>query len=133
MTLNNLLLVFSDDFYVYYQMLFICVLIMVIALICKFSETKIITSGIYLFAGCMAINFVLSFFSETYWYFILHWFLASLSFFIFWYLIIYICENFGQPYSRDGGMVMVMPLYFLFFGISSSLLIKAFTVILHLF
>lgn len=124
MTLSNLLLVFSDNFYVYYQMLFTCVLIIVIALISRFSETKIITSGIYLFAGCMTINVVISLLSQNYWFFVLHWFLASLSFFIFWYLVIYICEEYGQPYSGDGGMVMVMPVCFLFFGILSSLLIK---------
>lgn len=133
MILNNLLLTFTSDFYVYYQMLFSCILITLIALFFKFSETKIIKSGIYLFAVCILINFVLSFFSETYWCFILHWFLASLSFFIFWYLMIYMCENIGQPYTGDGGMVIVLPVYFWFFGILSSLIIKAITAVIHLF
>lgn len=133
MILNNVLLIFTSDFYVYYQTLFCCVLIILIALIFKFSEAIIIKSGICLFAVCLAINFVLSFFSEAYWYFILHWFLASLSFFIFWYLVIYLCENYGRPYSGDGAMVILLPVYFLFFGIFSSLIIKAFTAIIHLF
>lgn len=132
MILNNLILTFTSDFYVYYQTLFSCILITLIAFIFKFSEAKIIKSGICLFSICLAINFVLSFFSEAYWYFILHWFLASLSFFIFWYLVIYLCENYGQPYSGDGAMVIMLPVFFLFFGIISSLIIKVFTAIIHL-
>lgn len=134
MTLSNLLPgFFNNYFYVYYQMLFVCVLITLIASVFKFSETKVIKSGIYLFALCLVINFGLSLFSGTYWYFILHWFLASLCFFVFWYLVLYMCEQYGQPYSGDGGMVMILPVYCLFFALFSSLLIKGIIKLIQLF
>ena len=134
MTLNNLTSAFFDnDFYVYYLMFFICVLEIVLTIISRFSETKIIKSGIYLFSCCLIINFVLSFYSDAYWIFILHWFLASLIFFIFWYLLIYMSENYGQPYVGDGGMVMILPVYFLFLALISSIIIKGIIGLIHLF
>ncbi|PXY46997.1 hypothetical protein [Flavobacterium hydrophilum] len=124
-------MLFADN--VYCQLLFVCILLTVIVLISRLSETVIIKSGIYLFAVCLIINFMLSFFSEHYWYFVLHWFLSSVCFFIYWHLTIYICENFGLPYSGDGAMVMVLPVYFLPVAILGSVIIKGVTVLIQRF
>ena len=133
MTLNNVEKMLLGENYVYSQLLFACVLLTVLFLVSRFSETIIIKSGIYLFAGCLIMNFILSFFSDSYWYFILHWFLSSVGFLIFWYLAIYICENFGRPYSGDGAMVMILPVYFLPFAIFGSVIIKSITIFIHRF
>lgn len=134
MTLSNLSsALFDNDFSVYYLLLFTCILVTLIAFITRFSEIKVINSGIFLFIGCLSVNFVISFYSETYWCFILHWLLASISFFFFWYFVIYICENYGQPYSGDGGLVMLLPVYFLFFALLSSMLIKGVIKLIQLF
>lgn len=118
---------------IYSQLLFVCVFLTVIVLISRLSETVIIKSGIYLFAICLLINFLHSFFSERYWYFVLHWFLSSVCFFIYWYLAIYTCENYGRPYSGDGAMIMILPVYFLPVAILISVIIKSVIVLIHRF
>ena len=133
MILNNITeMLFSSDF-LYWRLLFSCILLTVILLVFKFSETVIIKSGIYFFAGFLILNFVHSFYSETYWYYILHWFLSSISFFVFWYLTVFICERFGRPYSGDGAMVMLLPGYFLFAAICGSVIIKSFMALIQRF
>lgn len=133
MTLNDVVKIVLADYYVYSQLLFVCALLTVLFLVSRFSETVIIKSGIYLFAGCLTINFVLSFFLECYWYFVLHWFLSSVCFFIFWYLAIYICENFGRPYSGDGALVMVLPVHFLPVAIFISVMVKSLMMLMQRF
>lgn len=131
--MNNIAEVLSAVNYVYKQLLFSCILLTVIALIVRFSETVIIKSGIYFFAVSLLINFMFSFFSENYWYFVLHWFLSSVCFFIYWYLAIYACENYGRPYSGDGAMIMILPVYFLPVAILVSVIIKSVIVLIHRF
>lgn len=128
--MNNWTEMLFADNYVYSQLLFACVLLTAMLLISRFSETVIIKSGIYLFALCLIINFMLSFLSESYWYFILHWFLSSVCFFIYWFLTIYICERYGRPYSGDGAMIMILPVYFLPVAIFGSMIIKSITVLI---
>lgn len=125
MTMNNVAEILLAGNYVYNQLLIAFVLLTVIVLATRFSETAVIKSGIFLFAGCLTINFTLSFFSENYGYFVLHWFSSSIAFFIFWYLTIYICEHFGRSYSGDGAMIMLLPVYFLPLAIFVSVLIKS--------
>ena len=122
--MNDIAEILSAVNYVYKQLLFSCILLTVIAFIARLSETAIIKSGIYFFAVSLLINFMVSFFSENYWYFVLHWFLSSVCFFIYWYLSIYICERYGRPYSGDGAMIMLLPVYFLPVAILGSVLIK---------
>lgn len=125
--MNNIAEIVFTHNYPYGQLLFNCVLLTVIMLIFRFSETIIIKSGIYLFALCLIINFMLSFFSDRYWYFVLHWFLSSVCFFIYWYLAVYICERYGRSYSGDGAMIMLLPIYFLPVAILISVIIKSIT------
>lgn len=129
--MNNIAEILSAVNDVYKQLLFSYILLTVIVLISRFSETVIIKSGIYLFAICLLINFMLSFLSESYWNFVLHWFLSSVCFFIYWYLSIYICECYGRPYSGDGAMIMILPVYFLPVAIFASVIIKGIAVFIQ--
>ncbi len=133
MTMNDVTEILSSLNYVYCQLLFNGILLTVIMLISRFSETAIIKAGIYLFAICLLINFLYSFFSEGYWYFVSHWFLSSACFFIYWYFSIYICGRYGRPYSGDGGMIMLLPVYFLPVALLGSMIIKGITVLIQSF
>ncbi len=122
-----------DDLYVYYQIAFGCFLLTVIVLFSKFSESIVIKSGIILFSIGLVISFLLSFYTDRYWFFILHWILSSIAFFLFWYLSIYICEEYGNPYSGEGAMIIVLPVYFLFFMIISSMVMNGIGFLLRYF
>lgn len=131
--MNNLKEILFTINYVYWQMLFACIFLILMLIIFRLSQTIVIKSGMYLFAACVTINFVLSLFSVSYWYFILHWFLSSLSFFIFWYCAIYICERYGQPYSGDGGMIIILPVYILPVCLLVSIVFKSAAVLIQRF
>lgn len=133
MTMNNVGEIFFANGCLYIQLLFVYILLIVVMLLFRFSETVVIKSGIYLFAIRLIINFIFSFFSESYWHFVLHWFLSSVGFFIFWYLAIYICERYGRPYSGDGAMIMILPIYFLPLAILGSVIIKSITMLIQRF
>jgi hypothetical protein len=115
---------FTNEYFGYYQLLILCVLLTVVMLVSLFSETIIISYGAYIFVGSLISNFMLSFFTDNYRYFILHWFLASIGFFIFWCVLIYICSRYGKPYNGDGGMIILLPAYFLPLLIFISVLLK---------
>lgn len=134
MTLNNFdIAFFINDNYVYYQLLFACILLTLLFLITRFSEPVIIEYGIYLFIGNMGISFLLSFFTDHYWYFVLHWFLALISYFVFWSMLIFICSRYGKPYDGDRGMLLLFPGYFLPLLIFASVLVKIAKIVIHRF
>lgn len=125
------LAVFTGIYSPYFQLLFLVVVLTGVFLISRMSETTVIAWGIYLFFGWMAINFLLTFFANSYWYFLLHWFLSALGFLAFWYLCIYLSEKFGRPYTGDGAMVMLLPVYFVPVFLLVSIGIKGILVLLR--
>ncbi|PJJ08626.1 hypothetical protein CLU83_1912 [Flavobacterium sp. 1] len=124
---------FTNDYYVYYQLLITCILLAVIMLISLFSKTIVISYGAYMFVGCLIINFLLSLFTDNYRYFILHWFLSSISFFTFWCVLIYICGRYGKPYNGDSGIILLLPGYFLPLLIFISVVIKLVKMVIQRF
>jgi hypothetical protein len=134
MTLNNFDITFLiNDNFVYYQLLFACILLTLLFLISSFSEPILIEYGIYLFIGSMAISFLLSFFTDHYWYFILHWFLSLIIYFVFWCMLIFICSRYGKSYDGDRGMLLLFPGYFLPLLIFASVLVKIAKIMIHRF
>lgn len=134
MTMNNFKTTFfTNEYFVYYQLLIACILLAVIMLISFFSKTIVISYGAYMFAGCLIINFLLSLFTNNYRHFILHWFLSSISFFTFWCVLIYVCGRFGKPYNGDSGMILLLPGYFLPLLIFISIVIKLVKMVIQRF
>lgn len=115
---------FTNEYFVYYQFLILCVLLTGIMFVSMFSETIIINYGAYIFVIGLIINFIVSFFADNYRYFILHWFLASICLFIFWSVLIYICSRYDKSYSGDSGMILLLPFYLLPLVIFISILLK---------
>ncbi len=130
MTINDFnLTMFISNYSPYYQLMLTCILLTGVMVFSRFSENTMIGSGIYVFSGWMFVCFVLSFFAEAYWYYLLHWFLSALVFFAYWFLSIYLCGRFGSPYMGDGGMVMIIPIYLLPVVLAASLGIKVIIVV----
>lgn len=117
----------------YYQVGLVCAILLIITLISKFSEGALIESGIYVFSGWMFGSFCLSFFTETYWSYVLHWLAASMLFFAYWFLSIFLTERFGRPYNGDGAMAILIPIYFVPITLIASIAIKSIIVFIHSF
>lgn len=90
----------------------------------QFSEGKLISSGIYLSFAWMPASMIISLFMEPYWVYLLHWLLASIGFFGAYFLMIYLCGKYGNPYTGDGGMVMILPIYLIPVVFAGSLILK---------
>lgn len=124
---------FTNDNYLYYQLLFTCILFLLLFFISGFSESFIIEYGSYVFAGSIIISFLISFFIDHYWQFLLHWFLLSIVQFLFWAVLIFICVHYGKPHNGDGWIILLLPGYFLPFLIFVSVLIKVLKIIIRKF
>ena len=119
---------------IYWRLLFVCSVLIIILLIFKFSEKKVIKWGLYLFTGCLAVNFLFSFYTNTYWTYMLNWFLSTICFLLFWYLTIYLAGQYGRPYSGDGAMIILLPLLYLMpTALFGALLLKGFIVLIKYF
>lgn len=124
---------FTQDYYVYYQMLFAGILLTLVLFISRLSEPVVIEYGAFIFAISMIISFIVTFFTPSYRYFMLHWFLSSLAYFFFWCILNYICGRYGKPYNGDGGMILLLPGYFLPLLMFFSLIIKIVRIVIAKF
>ncbi|SHG65743.1 hypothetical protein [Flavobacterium defluvii] len=115
---------FTNDNYLYYQLMFTCILFLLLFFISGFSESFVIKYGSYVFAANIILRFLISFFTNQYWQFVLHWFLLSIAQFIFWAVLIIICGKYGKPHNGDGWIILLLPGYFLPLLIFISVLVK---------
>jgi hypothetical protein len=123
-------LLFEDN--LYWRLLFVCSVLIILLLIFRFSEKMAIKCGLYLFAICVSVNFFYSFFTDSYWVYMLHWFLSTISFLVFWYVTIYISNEYGRPYTGEGAMIILLPLlYVMPLALFVSIVIKGFMVLIR--
>lgn len=91
----------------------------------KLSEGDIMSAGINISFVWMPLSMLMSLWTNSYWVYMLHWFLATLGFFVLYFFGVSVCGKYGRPYRGDGGMVMIIPIYLFPVTIVGSLFIRA--------
>lgn len=95
----------------YIQLAIVSFVLIGIAACYRFSEGKVIGAGIYISFVWFPVSMLISLLLDPYWTYLMHWLLATIIFFAFYVLLMYLSEKYGSPYMGDGGMVMILPIY----------------------
>lgn len=109
----------------YIQLAFFCIILTGITAYYRFSEGKVISVGIYISFIWLPASMLVSLLMDHYWTYLMHWLLATIIFFAFYVLLIYLGGKYGNPYMGDGGMVMILPIYLTPIVFIGSMAIKA--------
>ncbi len=126
---NLIIEVWNSVYASYYLMAVVCFLITILTLLSRLSETVVIKSGIYSMGSWLFVVFMGSFWTEFYGYYMLHWLLAAVVGFVYWFLVVYLCGRFGNPYMGDGAMVLLLPVYLLPVAMVVSVVVKGMMVV----
>lgn len=108
----------------YIQLAFVCIILTGITVYYRFSEGKVIGAGIYISFIWLPASMLVSLLMDQYWTYLMHWLLATIIFFAFYVLLMYLSGKFGNPYMGDGGMVMILPIYLTPIVFLGSIVIK---------
>lgn len=100
-------------------------------LMSKFSEGSSIMLAVNVSMVWLPISMLLSLFAEAYWLYLLFWFLSFIAFAVLFIGLTWICGKYGSPYTGDGGMVMILPIYMFIGTFVGSLLLKGVIVFIH--
>lgn len=111
-------------FSAYIQLIFFCVILTGISAYYRFSEGKVIGAGIYISFFWLPTSMLVSLLMDHYWTYLMHWLLATIIFFAFYVLLIYLSGKYGNPYMGDGAMVMILPIYLTSIAFIGSIAIK---------
>lgn len=108
----------------YIQLTFVCIILTGITAYYRFSEEHAIGAGIYISFIWLLASMLVALLMDHYWIYLMHWLLATIIFFAFYALLIFLSGKYGNPYMGDGGMVMMLPIYFTPVAFLGSLAIK---------
>ena len=108
----------------YIQLAFVFIILTGITVYYRFSEGKVIGAGIYISFIWLPASMLVSLLMDHYWTYLMHWLLATIIFFAFYVLLMYLSGKYGNPYMGDGGMVMILPIYLTPIVFLGSIVIK---------
>ena len=103
----NTLEVLSSPFY---QIIALCALLLLTALVFRFDTSLILLYGFYYCVAWLVISLFYGVFTEKMWYYIFYTAISLLIYYAFWLGLAYISSKFGEPYDGDGWMAFLMPI-----------------------
>ena len=107
------------------QLGIVAVILTVTALVRRLSVGDVMAAGIIICFWWMPLSMLMSLWTEAYWVYLLNWFLVTLCFFGLYFFSMHVCEKYGRPYTGDGAMVMILPIYLFPVTVFGSLIIRA--------
>ena len=130
---NQIPALLTGIYFPYCLLTLVCILVTGLMVFSGLSESLLIGSGVYIISIWLLTGFILSFWTDTYWYYILHWFLSVIAGLGYWFLCICLSGRFGKPYTGDGAMIMLLPIYLLPVALVASISIKTIIFLLKSF